>query len=164
MREAFFQIYLAFLGSLGFSILFHITSTRLFFASFGGAISWGVYLALNPLFSSEALRYFLATAVIALYAEIMAKIQKTPTTTYLVPSIIPLIPGSALYSTMNYALRGEWEAFSAEGLFTLQIALSLAGGILVVSSATSVYKSLLHHFMKKAVQKKKGKKTGRYSL
>ena len=38
------QMVTAFLGSMGFSILFNIRRTKLLIAGFGGALSWGVYL------------------------------------------------------------------------------------------------------------------------
>ena len=65
---------------------------------------------------------------------------KSPTTTYLVPAIIPLIPGSGLYYTMNYAVRGEWDEFSARGLLTLKLTLALAAGIIVITSLTAIVK------------------------
>ena len=83
---------------------------------------------------SEALRYFLATAAITVYCEILARVEKTPTTTFLVPVVIPLIPGSALYYTMNYALNEQWRQFAAQAFYTLELALSLAVGIIAVTT------------------------------
>ena len=93
----FLQILMGTLGTLGFNISFNIRGTKLLFATLGGTISWTVFLALEPVLPGEAMRYFLATAAIAVYGELLARRMKTPTTTFLVPSIIPLIPGSALY-------------------------------------------------------------------
>ena len=145
LQNPFMQVFLAFMGALAYSILFHITRSRLVFAALGGALSWGIYLALGPAIRGEALRFFLASALATVYAEIMARIQKTPTTTYLVPSIIPLIPGSHLYYTMNFALREDWDHFSERGLLTIQLALALAAGIIVITSLTKAVKSVLFH-------------------
>ncbi len=145
LQNPFAQVFFAFMGALAYSILFHITRSRLVFAALGGAVSWGVYLALAPVFPGEVLRFFIASALTTVYSEIMARVQKTPTTTYLVPSIIPLIPGGHLYYTMNFAIRGDWEQFSERGLFTLKLALALAAGIIVVTSLTTAAKNLLRH-------------------
>jgi len=67
---------------------------------------------------------------------VFARIEKTPTTTFLVPSVIPLIPGGSLYYTMNFALNKQWAAFSHRGFYTLQLALSLAVGIIAVTTLT----------------------------
>ena len=97
------QILMGGLGTLGFNILFHIRGRKLLFATLGGVVSWAVFLALEPVLPGEGFRYFLAAAAVTVYGEVLARVMKTPTTTFLVPSIIPLIPGSALYYTMNYA-------------------------------------------------------------
>ncbi|MBQ1965266.1 MAG: threonine/serine exporter family protein, partial [Clostridia bacterium] len=39
----------------------------------------------------------------SVYAGIMARVLKTPATTFITTSLIPLIPGGSLYYTMAYA-------------------------------------------------------------
>ena len=133
MMDKLIQILMAYLGSLGFNLLFNIRGRKLLIASFGGMLSWVVFLALEPLLPGEAIRFFLSAAAVTVYGEIFARIEKTPTTTFLVPSVIPLIPGSSLYYTMNYALNKQWAEFSHRGFYTLQLALSLAVGIIAVT-------------------------------
>ena len=130
------QIFTGFLGSLGFSVLFHIKGRRLAIASLGGLISWTVFLLLESLLPGETVRYFLASAAVTVYAEIFARVIKTPTTTFLVPSLIPLIPGGALYYTMNYALNEQWQSFAAKALYTLELAAALALGIIAMTTLT----------------------------
>ena len=128
------QILMGALGTLGFNILFNIRGRKLLLATLGGFISWTVFLALEPVLGSEALRYLISAATITVYGEVLARLEKTPTTTFLVPSIIPLIPGSALYYTMNYALNEQWGQFAEQAFYTLQLALSLAVGIIAVTT------------------------------
>lgn len=142
--SAIIQILTGTLGTLGFNILFHIRGKKLVFATLGGMISWAVFLALEPVLPSEAMRYFISAATITVYGEILARLEKTPTTTFLVPSIIPLIPGSALYYTMNYALNKQWSQFAHQAFYTLQLALSLAVGIIAVTTAVRLLTALLH--------------------
>lgn len=142
--SAIIQILTGTLGTLGFNILFHIRGKKLVLATLGGMISWAVFLALEPVLPSEAMRYFISAATITVYGEILARLEKTPTTTFLVPSIIPLIPGSALYYTMNYALNKQWSQFAQQAFYTLQLALSLAVGIIAVTTAVRLLTALLH--------------------
>lgn len=139
------QIFMGFLGSLGFGILFHIRGRRLVIASLGGLISWTVFLLLEPLLPGESIRYFLASATVTVYAEVFARIIKTPTTTFLVPSLIPLIPGGALYYTMNYALNEQWTSFGAKALYTLELAAALALGIIAVTTLTRMTMVAIRH-------------------
>ena len=144
----FLQILTGTLGTLGFNILFHIRGRKLLFATLGGCISWAVFLGLEPALSSEALRYLISAATITVYGEVLARLEKTPTTTFLVPALIPLIPGSALYYTMNYALNEQWSRFAEQAFYTLQLALSLAVGIIAVTTTVRLLTALLkktHH-------------------
>lgn len=148
MTEKLIQVLMAYLGSLGFNILFHIRGRKLFLASLGGLISWVVFLLLEPLLPGEAIRYFCAAAAITVYGEILARVEKTPTTTFLVPSVIPLIPGGSLYYTMNYALNKQWSQFSHQGIYTLQLALALAVGIIAITTLTRLLTAARRHLQK----------------
>lgn len=151
MMEHVIQILMGYLGSVGFNILFNIRGRKLFIASLGGLISWTVFLLLEPLFPGEAIRYFFAAAAVTVYGEVFARIEKTPTTTFLVPSVIPLIPGGSLYYTMNFALNKQWAAFSHRGFYTLQLALSLAVGIIAVTTLTRLITALQKRLRNAAV-------------
>lgn len=136
------QILMGCLGTLGFNILFHLRGKKLFLATLGGLLSWAVFLILEPLYGNESIRYLISAAAVTVYGEALARIEKTPTTTFLVPSIIPLIPGSALYYTMNYALNKQWADFLHQAFYTLQLAFSLAVGIIAVTTAVRLLTAL----------------------
>ena len=59
----------------------------------------------------------------------MARIHKTPVTVFLVSATIPLIPGAALYRTMNWMMMQEWDKFCADGTYTILFAASMAAGM-----------------------------------
>ena len=136
------QIFTGFLGSLGFSILFNIRGRKLWVASLGGLISWTIFLLLEPVFQGEASRYFFAAAAVTVYSEVFARVLKTPTTTFLVSSIVPLIPGGSLYYTMNYALNEQWNLFVQKAFSTLELALALAVGIIAITTLTRMQTAL----------------------
>lgn len=148
------QIVTGFLGSFGFSVLFNIRGSKLVIAAFGGFISWGLFLLLGGVFESEPIRYFFSAVAVTVYAEIFARIKKTPTTTFLVASIIPLIPGGVLYHTMNYALKSDWVNFTSEAFYTIKLSLALAVGIIVVSSILRMFLAVVK-YTKKITESKK---------
>lgn len=148
------QLFTGFLGSLGFSVLFNIRGVKLFLAAFGGFVSWGFFLLFGAWFQSEPLRYFFAALAVTVFAEIFARIKKTPTTSFLVPSIIPLIPGGTLYYTMNYALKSDWENFVLSAFYTIKLALALAAGIIVVSSLIRMANAVVRFFQDRQKKKK----------
>lgn len=128
------QIFSAFLGSLGFSIIFNIQGARLWLAASGGMLSWVMYLLLGEILYNPVSQTFVAAILVTFYAEICARLMRTPTTTFLTASIIPLVPGSSLYYTMSYGVNGMLDRFISSGVHTLSLAVALAGGIVVASS------------------------------
>ena len=62
--------------------------------------------------------------------------MKTPTTTFIISALIPLIPGGALYYTMSSAFEGSFEIFLSNAVSTLLLALALALGVCMAIAGT----------------------------
>lgn len=129
MNQTVIQLLAAFFGGLGVGLLFGMRPRHLLPAALGGVLAWGVYLGMDALTDIEFLACLVAAAVAVLYAEVMARLRKTPATLFVIPGIVPLVPGSSLYNTMSYAVRGEVEAARNYGTRTLLCALAIAAGI-----------------------------------
>lgn len=108
---------------------------KLWFAALGGCLSWAVYLAVEFITPSPYACGFWSTVAITLYAECMARIHKTPVTVFLVSATIPLIPGAALYRTMNWMLMKDWAKFQKDGIYTILFAVSMAAGMTLITIA-----------------------------
>ena len=124
----------SFFGCLGFSILFNIQPPGSLLCVMGGILSWATYGLTLRLGCDDLTAYFAAGVVSAAYAEIMARIRKYPAISYLVISIVPLIPGAGVYYTMNHAVQGNMDLFASTGMHTGAIAGIIAVGILLVST------------------------------
>ena len=119
----------------GFCILFNIHRAGIFFCSLGGGLGWLAYLlSAGPAGGNDMVQSLVASLVIAAYAEIMARIRKYPTTSYVIIACLPLVPGAGIYYTMEYAVAGETDLFLSSFLHTLGLAGSMALGILLVGS------------------------------
>lgn len=134
MKNEIIQVLSAFIGTFGFSVLFNVRGKRLFFASLGGLIAWLFFVIFKIFIPSEVTIYFIVALIASLYAEIMARLLKTPTTTFIITALIPLIPGSSLYYTMSYAFQSDLEKFMHKGIYTLELASSLALGVIIASA------------------------------
>ena len=144
MSQEVLQIFMSFFGSLGFSLLYNLRGWKLPLAALGGVLSWSVYLLLDLPGYSESVRYFAASFALAVYAEILARVIKTPATTFLIPGLIPLVPGGSLYHTMRYGLNRRWYLCMTQAMYTLKLALALALGIVAVLSVLGVIHVLLN--------------------
>ena len=107
MLHTIVQLLTAFVGSLGFGLLFGLRRRYLVPAGLGGMLSWGLYLLLSLLLPSPFLVCLLAAAFSMLWAELMAHLLRSPTTLFLVPAVIPLVPGSSLYYAMSCVVRKD---------------------------------------------------------
>lgn len=128
---------------MGFALLFHLDRKHLLAASFCGMMGWAVYLmamhATGTLFFSS----LIASAMTALYAELLARREKAPATLFFIPGIVPLIPGSTLYYTMNAAVGGNMEDARFFSTLTVQYALSIAAGMSLVWAFFSMRRNVL---------------------
>ena len=137
------QILTGFVGSLGFAVLFNIRGRRLVAAALGGLFSWTLFVVLCDYVENEAVNYFIVALVMSLYAEVLARVLKTPTTTFVTPALVPLIPGGSLYYTMSYAFAGELDSFVQKAIATLQLASALALGVIIAAALTKMASGLL---------------------
>lgn len=129
MKTALIQLLTAFISSLGFSMLFGLRRRFLPYAALGGLLCWGVYLGMDAWTHKEFLSCLVAAAFAVVFAELLARRLKTPATLFVVPAILPLVPGGSLYYTMENIVHGRMEEARAFGTQTLVVALAIAAGI-----------------------------------
>ena len=92
-------ILLSFAASACFGAVFQIGKKDLWLAGLGGALTRIVLLVFTPIL--PRLIYMTVSAFAAsLYAEFLATLQKKPSTYYVYPAIIPLIPGDLFFFTL----------------------------------------------------------------
>ena len=129
MTEALIQIVTAFLGSLGFALLFGLRRKNVLPAALGGMLSWSVYLLLSRLLASPFLACLAASACSVLYAELLARLLRTPATVFVIPAVIPLVPGSSLYYAMSCVVQKDLATAREYGTTTLEFSLAIAAGM-----------------------------------
>lgn len=131
------------IGAAAFSLIFRIRLRKLPYAAIGGLLAWLIwrlttdYLAVSP-FTSNLLAALFATG----YSEVLARILKTPSTVFLTVSILPLVPGATIYSTMVALVDGETDQFAHYGSLTLQIGIGIAAGIIIASIIGSFFRPI----------------------
>ena len=117
-----------------------MTGKKLIPISLGGAAATGVYLLVLSLTEEKALAMLVSTVIIGVLAEVFARCFKAPVISFLVPMLVPLIPGSDLYYTTSFLLRGQSAEFAQRGQSLLWQAGAIAFGIILVSCVTHIKK------------------------
>lgn len=134
MSQALWAIAGSFFGSLGFALLYNLRGKRPWIPAAGGALFWAFYLLFRHQGGSAYMGFFASAVLLTAYAELWAIALKTPVTVFLIPTVIPFIPGGGLYYSVSALLRGDMPAFAAKSVETLGLAMALAVGIMLVTS------------------------------
>ena len=134
LKTVMIQLLTAFLSALGFSLLFGMRPKFMLPASMGGLLTWGVYLLCKAFIPGVFMPCFIAAAYAVIYAEFLARMAGAPSTLFVLPAVIPLVPGSYLYYAMDAAVRGERASAGEFGFTALGFALGIAAGLSVVTA------------------------------
>ena len=143
ITEGIIHLVTAGFGALGFSLIFNVRRELLPAAAFGGLLDWGVYMMAEWFFGNGVfLPSVVAAAFASIYAEAMARVEKSPATVFYIPALIPLIPGGSLYYTLSYAVLGQWDQVQSYGASTAYCALGIAVGMSLVLSVEFTFRKL----------------------
>jgi uncharacterized membrane protein YjjB (DUF3815 family) len=131
LSTAFF----AFGCTFAFAILFNSPKRLIPATAAAGALGWLGYEALLGWGTSVLMASFAGALIVGIAGEILARLYKEPATLFVIPGIIPLVPGYGLYETMLRIIEKEYAAAGAVGFEAVLGAISIAFG-LVLSLST----------------------------
>ncbi|MDD3225101.1 MAG: threonine/serine exporter family protein [Clostridium sp.] len=128
----------SFLASMGFAIIFNIRGKNIIIASIGGGLSWFIYLLVQNFHGSNTVSMFAGAFAVAVFSEIMARLLKSPVTTFVIVGIIPLVPGNGMYHIVYETISGHLTKATFWGVQTLLSAGAIAVAIVMVSSISKL--------------------------
>ncbi len=132
------RILTATLGTLGSALVFRVRHWHLVWATLGGTLAWVSDVIVSHLGGGAFLSSLAGALAVCLWSEGMARWRKAPANVYLIPGIVPLLPGSALYYAMEGAIYSDMEVFTQRGIDALLASLGIAGGILIASEIVRI--------------------------
>ena len=100
----YIQFVLAFMAAAGFAVVFNCPKKECATSGIGGAIAWVVYVFVYHKTMNEVSGVFVGTLFAATYSRYLSYRHMEPSTVFLLPSIVPLVPGSGMYRTMKAIL------------------------------------------------------------
>ena len=119
-------------GASGFSSVYlHAKPLDILIGAFCGAAGWFVFTFTGGVGASS---YLAGSFVVAVMAEILGAMLKTPATVFLLPGLLPLVPGGGMFLTMRSAVNGLMAESLSNAYTTLFAAGSIALGIALASS------------------------------
>lgn len=132
-------------ATAGFCILFRIPAKKIPVCALVGASGWIMYQIVTHLsWGTPATATFLGAVLVGFLSEILARVIKEPTTIFIAPGILPLVPGYHIFKAMeqlineNLASSGSWlsDAF--------RLAAVIALGLLATGAVFSVTRAIYH--------------------
>ncbi|QTQ14508.1 threonine/serine exporter family protein [Treponema parvum] len=140
----------SFVAVAGFSIVFNTEIKDVWWGSVFGSVGWVLYTVIAKYMGSAAGGYTAGAFTVAVFSEVAAMVLKRPATIFLVPSILPLVPGGGIYDMMFATVSGDLVKAGEAGYKTLIAAGAIALGIAVASSAARIFsKAIRSHIIRR---------------
>ena len=100
---------------------------------------------------SDFIANLIAAVYVAIYAELMARVNKAPATIFLTAAAVPLIPGGRLYYTMFGLVSEDDAMFVENGTAAIIIALAISLGFVFVAVVNKYVNRFLYGKRQKPV-------------
>ena len=145
----------SFISTLGWSIYFNAPKKDLLYCSLTGTIGWITCSLIETSSNNIMLANFLASFIVSLFSEFLARKLKRPAILYIIPGIIPLVPGLSIYNTMLELIQGRYILALETATKVGMISGAIVMGMLII---TSVLKGLRRIKHMKAIERLKNMK------
>ena len=132
-----FKLLGAFASGAALGYVFQVPRRYLVSSGLSAAIGWAVYLLAGQAGWNQVRVNYAATVCVALTSQILARKMHVPATVFLIPGIIPLVPGGGMYLIV-WSMLYDASATSAYFNETLQMAGAIALGIFTVDTVFRV--------------------------
>ena len=127
------------LATCGFAIFFNVQPKLLLWVSPIGALGWVVYVLGVFNYENPMIYSFTAAALISLCSEVLARRLKQPAIIFVIPGILPLVPGVGLYQTVYAIMFKKYSIAATVGTKSVIVSIGIALGILIVASLSRVF-------------------------
>ncbi len=130
------------LGTLGFGLVFNANKNKWFYILISGFLNYLAYALTYKLSNNIFLSSFVCAAITYLYSVIMARVSKCPSVIYVLTGLIPSVPGSYLFYTMQNVVLGNTDSALLYANITAQVILGIASGIALFSVFFNLFKQI----------------------
>ena len=90
----------------------------IFKSGIAGALGWVTFYIISINFNSHISGTFFAAIAVGILGELLARYYKKPATVYIIPGIVPLVPGAGMYYTMLALVRKDFYVAISKGTET----------------------------------------------
>ena len=129
----FIQLVTSFITSVAYAGMFRTNKRHLLHIGICGTVTYAIYYTILFFTSSLFAAGFISSMVTALCAEMFARTRRAPTIVFVLPGIVPTVPGGSLYRAMRDLLLKNIDGAIDNFTETLEVGIGIAGGIVTIS-------------------------------
>jgi uncharacterized membrane protein YjjB (DUF3815 family) len=126
-------------GTAASAVLFNVPRSALLWAALAGLMGWAVQVRVGLNGVSPAAGALLGALTVSLTGEALARARRMPALVFVVPGILPLVPGTRAFQAMLALLRQDHGLAALEGAQALVAAGGIAVGLLMGTALTRAW-------------------------
>lgn len=142
------QFIVSYLATMLFSVIFNAPRRLLLACGFVGAMGWIIYKVTLDVELGKVMASFLGSFILAIMSHTMSRRYKRPVIIFIVPGIIPLVPGGLAYEATRYLVSNQYTHAVNTFLEVTLISGAIAFGILCAEIIYYLYTRIKQHIGK----------------
>ena len=120
------------ISCVGFAYWFNVKGIQVLYSGIGAFFTWAVYYVCFEMTNSNFQSTLFGAIFVAIFAQIMARVNRAPATIFLCVCVFPLVPGPNLYYMMYYLVLENYKVAKEEAVTLVLTCVGIALGFIVV--------------------------------
>ena len=120
------------IACVGFAYWFNVKGIQVLYSGIGAFFTWAVYYISFEMTNSNFQATLFGAIFVAIFAQIMARVNRAPATIFLCVCVFPLVPGPNLYYMMYYLVMENYKVAKEEAMTLVLTCVGIALGFIVV--------------------------------
>ena len=134
----------SFMSTVSFGVLTNVPRITLLASGLIGSLGWMVYFLMREADYSLGFSNFIAAFLIGCLSIFFSRLKKIPMLVFIVPSLVPLVPGGPAYLAVREIVIGDGN----KGLYYMLIVAVTAGSIAGGFVMTTLVEKIVARFQK----------------
>ncbi len=134
----------SFMSTVSFGVLTNVPRRTLLASGLIGSLGWMVYFLMREADYPLGFSNFIAAFLIGCLSIFFSRLKKIPMLVFIVPSLVPLVPGGPAYLAVREIVIGDGD----KGLYYMLIVAVTAGAIAGGFVMTTLVEKIVARFQK----------------
>lgn len=132
MQEILFQSAFSLLACGGYTVVCNAPRKELLYCGINGFLGWFVYMLVYVRTGGAVSATLISAMAVTAVARFLSYHREAPSILYHIPGVLPLVPGAAVYKTMQAAIIGNILSTYSNALTGFKLAGAIGIGSLLI--------------------------------